>query len=801
MKPTIALSFLAALLSAGTAGAQLPAYHGNAQHTGYSTARGPVSPVLKWRLDLSGEVISSPVLGPDGTIYLGSVIKDTRHPEHFITAVNADGTVKWRFRTGWWDTQTQSSPALGADGRIYVGAQDGYLYALNPDGTLAWRFAAASPVQQHPVVGSDGTVYIGMDGRLYAFDPSGAVRWTVTLGSNMPGGPALAPDGQTIYAFGHISAEPAVATLYAFRLDGTIKWQYSGFYGYYPALSPPTVAADGTVIVLSGQVVAISPNGVEKWRYSPSASYYNSYASLAVNPAGDVVFAFDWYFGKLSADGIEQWQIEFRGGDFGNELEHTYSAPLIDADGNIFLGLGTGKRFTRPWGKVVRAYTPAGTLLWEFPVGEGVYTSSPALAPDGTLYVGSMDGALYALRDDTAPAPNAIASLSVSPQSVAGGKSAQGTVAVTQSRGSRRRHGPALGRSRGDHDPAVRLRPRRCHLRHVHDRHQRRLRSDAGDDMRHVRQRDPLRRVDGEAGPAAGAAAAAVAQRGGPAGRACAHQLTFGHFMRLTPSSPTVDDAQQGAGWPRIAIEEQGNEVRDRARRRDRAGRALRCARAGRRRPAGKRLGDALDDDTDGRRLVLRGADDRWRHRLSGLHADDRRRSLPRGAGHHAIPASCVWNLEIEACDESSTEEAVAQLWACTGSGPGSCSIVEEVRTGLAAAPGCARFRADVVPFMTVNNYNFTYVIDVFGTNGAANVPVRFRGVRIAMLRQVSEAPATATFSDVPTSHPYFRFIEALADALISAGCGNRQFCPDRPLTRGEAAVFISEALGLNFPD
>ena len=80
------------------------------EHTGYSTARGPLNPELEWRLDLSGEIISSPVLGPDGTIYLGSVIKDTRHPEHFITAVNADGTIKWRFSTGWWDTQTQSSP-------------------------------------------------------------------------------------------------------------------------------------------------------------------------------------------------------------------------------------------------------------------------------------------------------------------------------------------------------------------------------------------------------------------------------------------------------------------------------------------------------------------------------------------------------------------------------------------------------------------------------------------------------------------------------------------------------------------
>ena len=430
MKPTLkfALSLLVALLSAGTAGAELPAYHGNAQHTGYSTARGPASPALKWRLDLSGEVISSPVVGPDGTVYLGSVIRDTRHPEHFVTAVNPGGTVKWRFSTGWRDAQTQSSPALGADGRIYVGAQDGYFYALNPNGTLAWRFAAASPVEQHPVVGSDGTVYVGLDGRLYAFAPDGAVRWTTDLGYSLPGGPALAPDGETIYAFGYEPTVPT-ATLHAFRRDGTERWQYSAFYGYYPALSPPTVAADGTVIVLSGQIVAVGPDGVERWRFEPSASYYSSYASVSVTPAGEVVFAFSWYLGKLNPNGSANWQIDFIGGTSNNELENTYSAPLIDADGNIYLGLGTGKRFTRPWGKVVRSYTPAGQLRWEFPVGEGVYTSSPALGADGTLYIGSMDGALYALRDP-ASAPNTITTLTFEPPSVVGGGGVQGRVTL-----------------------------------------------------------------------------------------------------------------------------------------------------------------------------------------------------------------------------------------------------------------------------------------------------------------------------------------------------------------------------------
>jgi len=53
-----------------------------------------------------------------------------------LTAVMAvssvPGTEKWAFQTG--DSIQYSSPALGADGTIYVGSIDGYLYAVMPNG-------------------------------------------------------------------------------------------------------------------------------------------------------------------------------------------------------------------------------------------------------------------------------------------------------------------------------------------------------------------------------------------------------------------------------------------------------------------------------------------------------------------------------------------------------------------------------------------------------------------------------------------------------------------------------------------
>lgn len=76
----------------------------------------------------------------------------------------------------------------------------------------------------------------------------------------------------------------------------------------------------------------------------------------------------------------------------------------------------------------------------------------------------------------------------------------------------------------------------------------------------------------------------------------------------------------------------------------------------------------------------------------------------------------------------------------------------------------------------------------------------RLGGVQMAWIRQVSPAPGSATFSDVPTGHWAFQFVEALAASGITAGCGGGNFCPDDLLNRSQMAVFLSKALGLHWP-
>lgn len=85
-------------------------------------------------------------------------------------------------------------------------------------------------------------------------------------------------------------------------------------------------------------------------------------------------------------------------------------------------------------------------------------------------------------------------------------------------------------------------------------------------------------------------------------------------------------------------------------------------------------------------------------------------------------------------------------------------------------------------------------VVDVFDGS------IRLRSVRLLYRRRVSPAPGTPTFGDVPSGHPQFQFVEALAAAGITVGCGSGNYCPDLALTRGQMAVFLAKALGLHWP-
>jgi hypothetical protein len=162
--------------------------------------------------------------------------------------------------------------------------------------------------------------------------------------------------------------------------------------------------------------------------------------------------------------------------------------------------------------------------------------------------------------------------------------------------------------------------------------------------------------------------------------------------------------------------------------------------------------------------------------------------SLPNGA--------LVTSLTLESCDSNagvSDVSAYLELFDNTGA---FVSVLGQVFT--TGAPGCGAVSQSFATPHAVNNS--TDVITVYAVTASGDSTNSFSSVVVGYKLQMSPAPATATFADVPTSHPYFRAIEALAASGITGGCGGGNFCPGNNVTRGEMAAFLARALGLHWP-
>jgi len=272
---------------------------------------------LKWRYETweTGSVPSSPAIGADGIVYVGS-------RDQYLYALNPDGTLKWRYETG---SSVSSSPAICVDGTVYVGSWDHSLYALNPDGSLKWRYETGSSVYSSPAIGPDGTIYVGSnDSYVYAFHPDGTLKWRYETGETVYSSPSVGPDG-TVYVGSRDNY------LYALNPEGSLKWRYETGDGVN---SSPAIGADSTVYVGSwdNYLYALNPDGSLKWRYL-TGRYVSS--SPAVGADGTVyVGSNDNFLYALNPNGILKWR-------YATE-DYVYSSPAIGTDGTVYVGSGDG---------------------------------------------------------------------------------------------------------------------------------------------------------------------------------------------------------------------------------------------------------------------------------------------------------------------------------------------------------------------------------------------------------------------------------------------------------------------------
>ncbi|MCP4980954.1 MAG: PQQ-binding-like beta-propeller repeat protein, partial [Gammaproteobacteria bacterium] len=322
-----------------------------------------------------------------------------------------------------WHYQANSASAKGVavdpNGIVYFTSTSDTLQAVYPDGTLKWEYITAADTATAPVLATDGTVYIGSyDLKLHAIHADGTPYWTY------PGlykrAPAIANDG-TIYA------TDDSGLLRAINPDGSLKWMTSSTFVLSANVS---LATDGTIYAGSdaGVVYAFGPDGQLKWNYD-TGQQLDSSPSVGIDGRIHVLSVFGKLY-TLRRSGQLDWELDISTGGSNSRFRSiavgqsgvlyvgaaSNEVIAIDADGNQLWTYGTigvantpgigadGTIYVTTEAGYVYALNPSGMPEWTTYIGYPT-RSAVVVDTDGTLYVTDMKGRLYTLVDDNASSP------------------------------------------------------------------------------------------------------------------------------------------------------------------------------------------------------------------------------------------------------------------------------------------------------------------------------------------------------------------------------------------------------------
>jgi hypothetical protein len=231
------------------------------------------------------------------------------------------GKIKWTLFMGG---KTTYAPVIGVDGTIYLTATrpgSGYsLYAVSPEGQIKWEFnQPEQQFQTSPIITADNSIILGTafqykpGGILYIINSDGSIKWEKEISTGIYCRGGLIDQDGNLYFTGFTKAEgPAtIHRLYSFNSDGTVRWEIScednfNTYSY----------------------ISMSPDG----------------STLYVQAEGKYIYAI------TQIDGAILWR---------RSSSYTYSAPIVDSDGNIYT------RYDLSGESGIVSYDPVGEVRWK----------------------------------------------------------------------------------------------------------------------------------------------------------------------------------------------------------------------------------------------------------------------------------------------------------------------------------------------------------------------------------------------------------------------------------------------------
>lgn len=307
----------------------------------------------------------SPAVGDDGTIYIGTANESSSGNK--LYAITPDGTQRWQFVSG---SRITTTPVVGANGTIYCGSATGTVFAITSDGSLAWQYNTGARDVRHVALSDDGTIYVAAPyypvgspftkSKLYALSEDGVKRWEFSDS-------ATTPDRQPVINFDGTVYFSTTTKFYALNPDGTVYWSLPIQSG------TAAIGADGTIYVGGtddipnsiGLLRALNQDGTADWSF----------------PAGSTKEL-------IGADGtiyFSQYALSPQG-EVKQESRTSFDSGVVAADGTLY---------ARNSGNLA-AIGSNGGIKWQVSFPSGL-TGSPALMPDGTLYI-SDPTRLYAVK-------------------------------------------------------------------------------------------------------------------------------------------------------------------------------------------------------------------------------------------------------------------------------------------------------------------------------------------------------------------------------------------------------------------